>query len=147
MDAVGPDFVPYAPAHEIAKRRYRQGSYDVKIADQSAVDLSQRLKDRTGNATSTEALAPEFNLRRTLLLRGKLATADILTGFDEAGQITDLIDCPRDRTLAAAEPYCRYLFADEGLSIDLSIDDPSQWQEIKQKLTGLLGAFELSTRH
>lgn len=147
IDAVSPDFAPYAPTYDRHKLRYWQHSYDVRIVDANSVDLSALFDKRTSSATSTEALAPQLNLQRTQLFRGKFPTAQILTASDDAGRITDLIDCWAGGVRIPAEPYCRYLLTDGGLSFDLSIDDPSQWQDIKQKLTVLLASFEPSGPH
>jgi hypothetical protein len=106
IDAVSPDFVAYAPTYDRYKLRYWQHSYNVRIVRASSANLLKRFDQLTASATSTEALAPQSNLKVTQLFRGKFPTLQILTASDDAGHITDLIDC--DWNLSLAEPHCRF---------------------------------------
>jgi hypothetical protein len=145
IDAVAPDFAAFTPTYDRHKLRYWQRSYDVSVVDARSVNLSERFNERTAS-TETQALPPQLNLQRTQLQRGRFATAQILTSSDDAGHITDLIYCSNGVKIPA-EPDCTYAFTEGDFSFALSIDDPSQWQDIKQKLTRLLASFESDGKH
>jgi hypothetical protein len=145
IDAVSPDFAPYAQTYDRHKLRYWQHSYDVRIVDANSVDLSELFDKRTANATSTESLPPQSSLKVTQLFRGNIRTSQILTASDDAGHITDLIHC--EWNSIPTEPHCRYWLTDADLSFYLLVDDRSPWQEIKQNLMMLLASFEPSGPH
>lgn len=145
IEAVAPDFAAFTPTYDLRKLRYWQRSYDVRIVDARSVNLSERLNEQTAS-TATEALPPQLNLERSQLMRGTFSMGQILTSSDDAGHITDLIYCSNG-TKIPAEPYCTYAFTEGDLSFALSIDDPLQWRDIKQKLTRLLASFEASGEH
>jgi hypothetical protein len=142
IDAAQPDFGPYD-----SKKSHLDHSWSTVAITGDPVDLSSILERRIASFAAAQKMEPEFNLAKIQLYaydknhHRQWSTGILYSAHDEAGRVTNLIDCgPKAMT---PRPTCWYQFAVDGLTFNLWLDDPSQWQRAQQKLAALISSFEV----
>jgi hypothetical protein len=145
ITAVSPAFAPYDISNK-SQRHVAQFYSDIVIADARSVNLTALFEKRL-NSGSTNVAGSEFGLSKTLVFFGdpglpfqQRPLLNLYSGYDSAGTLQRIIEC--DRENMRPTPTCRYQFEKDGLVFSLTVDDPSQWKTIEQKLAETFMSFE-----
>jgi hypothetical protein len=145
ITAVAPAFAPYDISNK-GQRHIAQFYSDIVVADARSANMTAAFEKRR-NSGSANAAGSEFGLSKTLVYFGdprqtpeRRPLLKLYSGSDSTGAVQRLIEC--DRQLMNPAPTCRYQFENHGLVFSLTIDDPSQWTIIEQRLAEMFKSFE-----
>jgi len=133
INAVAPNFKPYDPA---ARLRPPQFYSDIVVRDAGTVDMMAF--ERQTASGEVRAADPEFGLSK---FESRRANFTIYTSRDGSGHLVRFIRCQRISTHPRT-PSCSDSFVADGLTYNLFVSDPKEWQAIEQKLVELFASFE-----